>query len=730
MSQDELPDSTRRAVLKSIGASLAVGAAGGAAAHPGGDDKQGSNIDGEPGERFRLDEGEPFDSAAEYGYHSMASTGPASVSGQAEQRKGGDTNAEMRCHGDIAVVTYRQSNDEDPGRRMATLDISEFNDAATEAELEAAELTVLGILRNFSAEANLATDIKLSDDGNYAFLGTQSLTPYDGGSNGEPNTTDPQGNVETSGGVVAVDISDPARPRTVDRIDEAFSTGVHNVYYHRIDGTDYVFACKDAGLIAPDSALNVVRFDRDPGKLTIVNRWTADGNTARGGVGTEHGLSYVHDVEVQDDPRTGRPTVYLSDWDRGMRVLDASDPTNLEHVGQFDMYQCHFATPFPELVEDADGNERRVAIASHEEPDERFDQRSSVIYNTPHEDKTNPNSTGTVFLVDCEGIYPEDPDLGDSCGCDGSGDGPKQLGELDNWTWKNVDTGKGFEDTVSREDRFKAIEQGTFTFRLSPHNSQGAVHQIDGEERYIIHQGHYHGGVRYLEIEPGSDRGLTEIDGGTEGPRGRRAYRPKENPNVSGRDGSGTIGWINNTTDWNLNEVGHARPSREGVGLSPDFWSSVEHNGLSFHADRRAGVFVTKHDAIPMTKPLPPLEAERINGDGSVFQAGQPVEVTIEVRTFERDGEAADVRVRDRIPSGCEVLDGDVKTYPQGTRTAVEFTTTVAPGSETTELTYFVRTPADAGTGTFGPVEVSPDGREWDAVGGTTDTNGWLGFST
>ncbi|PSP77382.1 hypothetical protein BRC88_13780 [Halobacteriales archaeon QS_4_69_225] len=726
MPQDEIPDSTRRAVLKSIGASVAVGAAGSAAAHPGGDSKS-SNVDGEPGERFRLDEGEPFANAEEYGYHSMGGTGPSGVAGQAEQRKDGDTTSEVRCHGDIAVATYRQSNDEDAGRRMATLDISEFNDASTEAELEEAELTVLGILRNFSAEANLATDVKLSDDGNYAFLGTQDLTPYNGGGDGEPNETDPRGNAESSGGVVAVDITDPGRPRTVDRIDEAFSTGVHNVYYHRIGGTDYVFACKDAGLIAPDSALNVIRFDRDPGKLTIVNRWTADGNTARGEVGTEHKLSYVHDVEVQDDPRTGRPTVYLSDWDRGMRILDASDPTNMQHIGQFDMYQTHFATPFPELVEDANGDERRVAIASHEEPDERFDQRSSAIYNTPHEDKTNPNSTGTVYLIDCEGIYPEDPDLGggSSCGCSSGGrsegDGPKQLGELDNWTWKNVDTGKGFEDTLSRKERFEAIGQDTFSFRLSPHNSQGAVHQIGGEERYIIHQGHYHGGIRYLEIEPGSERGLTGD--------ARRKYRPKTNPNVDGRDGSETIGWINNTTDWNLAEVGHGRPFREGVGLSPDFWCSVEHNGLSFHGDRRAGVYVTKHDDIPMTPPLPPLEADRVDDDGSVFQAGQTTAVTIEVQAFERSN-AADVRVRDRIPSSYEVVGGDdVETYPQGTRTAVEFTATVEPDSSKT-LRYFVEVPDDAGSGAFGPVEVSPDGREWDAVGGTVDTDGRVGFST
>ena len=719
MSRDELPDSRRRAVIKSAAAALGVGAVGTASGHPGSYEKEGSSSADDNSETFPLDDGKSRRNARTVGYHSIGGTGPAGLAGQPGQRNGGDRNAEVRVHGDVGVICFRASDSDDPGRRMATLDISEFNDASSDAELQEAELSVLGILRNFSAEANGATDIKLSNDGNYAFMGTQELIPYESGSNGEFNESDPRGNAETSGGVVAVDITDPARPRTVDRADAPFSTGCHNLFHHSIEGTDYVFACKDVGLLTPDSGVYIFRFDRDPGKLTLVNRWTADGNTVRGEVGAEHGLSYVHDIEVQDDPRTGRPTAYVADWDRGMRVLDVSDPTDVEHVGQFDMYQSHFAAPFPELVEDADGNERRVAVASHEEPDERFDQRSSVIYNTPHEDKTNPNSTGTVYLVDCEGIYPEDSDDARS-----EGDGPEQLGELDNWTWKNVDTGQGFEDGTAREERFGEIRAPEFSFKYSPHNSQPKVHEIDGEERYVIHQSHYHGGIRYLEVEPGSETGLTGD--------ARRDYRPGTNPNIDGRDGSETTGWINNSTDWNVRDTGHARPRNESSGnLSPDFWGSVEHNGVSFHGDRGNGFYATVHDDIPLTRPLPPLEADRVDDDGSVFQAGQTTKLTIEVQAFERaNGDAAEVRVRDRMPSGYEVAGGDdVETYPQGNRTAVEFATTVEPGTSET-LTYFVEVPDDAGSGTFGPVEVSSDGREWDAVGGTVDTDGRLGFGT
>ena len=716
MPQDSIPDSTRRAVIKSAAAALGVGAAGTASGHPGSYEKEGSSSASDNNETFPLDGGAGHRNAETVGYHSIGGTGPAGLAGRRRQRHEGDRNAEVRTHGDIGVISFRAADSDDPGRRMATLDISEFNDASTEVELQEAELRVLGILRNFSAEANGATDIKLSNDGNYAFMGTQALVAYNDGSNGEVNESDPRGNAETTGGVVAVDISDPTRPRTVDRADEPFSTGCHNLFHHRIDGDDYVFACKDVGLLTPDSGVYIFRFDRDPGKLTLVNRWTADGDASRGEVGAEHGLSYVHDVEVHDDPRTGRPTAYIADWDRGMRVLDVSDPTDTEHVGQFDMNQSHFAAPFPELIEDADGNERRVAVASHEEPDERLDQRDSVIYNTPHPNKTNPNSTGTVFLVDCEGIYPEDF----TCGC-GNEDGPKQLGELDNWTWKNVDTGEGFNgeppaDENERQERFEEIRAPEFSFKYSPHNSQPAVHEIDGEERYIIHQSHYHGGVRYLEVEPGSDDGLF---GGA-----RRGYRPAPNPNVEDREGDEEIGWINDSTDWNVQDIGHARPRNESSGnLSPDFWGSVEHNGVSFHGDRGNGFYATVHEEIPLTKPLPPLEVERAD-DGSAFLAGQTNRIDVTVETFERgNGDAAEVRVRDRIPAGYEVVGGDeVDTYPQGNRTAVEFTATVEPG-ETVTYSYFVEVPDDPGSGTFGPVEVSDDGREWDAVGGTTDSN-------
>ena len=115
---------------------------------------------------------------------------------------------------------------------------------------------------------------------------------------------------------------------------------------------------------------------------------------------------------------------------------------------------------------------------------------------------------------------------------------------------------------------------------------------------------------------------------------------------------------------------------------------------------------------------MPVLSADRTYGAGPTRTTSV---VDIDVSAIARDCDAATVRVRDRIPDGWTLIDGDVETYPLGVRTAAEFETTVAPGDDET-LSYRVKTPDDgATTGTFGPVEVSVDGDEWVELAGTAE---------
>ena len=674
-------DRTRRAVLRAaVAGVVGAGAAGTASGRPD-DPIPGAAPPYDLEERW-------FRNAASVGHHSLGAVGDASTKGRRDQRIDGERNRAIAVHGDLAAVSYLHASEADPGRRLAILDVTEFNDATSVEELEAAELSVLSIHRSVNAEANSGHGVTFSADGRYVFLATAAFLPftdgYHGGSSGEADPTEPE-KPQVSGGVVAVDVSDPADPRAVDSLTAPFTTGAVNVAHQRIGGEEYVFACKDFGFFAPDSGVYVLRFDRAADKLSVVNRWSADGNTARGEIGTEHGFSYVHDVVVHEDPLTGRPTAYVADWNRGMRVLDVSEPTDIDHVGQFDAHQINGVAPFPAAVETPTGS-KRVAVANHEEFDERFDQRDDDNFMNPHPEKLNPNATGTVFLVDCDGIYEDD--------------GTTQLGQLDDWTWANADTG----DVSLEELKFQRRH-------LSPHSPSVVTCEVGGERRFLVQQGHRHGGVRYLAVDPGEADGLTGD--------ARRDYRPTENPNVEGRDGTAEFGWIPASTDWRLRDVGHARPRNADTdGLTPRVATTDAENGVTFAVDQRAGAHATRHEAMTPTPALPPVEADHAYEAGPTRTASR---VVVDLAAGDRAGDAATVRVRDRLPDGWTLLEGDVETYPQGVRTAVEFTATVDPGTEAT-LEYVVEAPDEVRRGTFGPVEVSADGEAWTELEGTVET--------
>jgi hypothetical protein len=304
-----------------------------------------------------------------------------------------------------------------------------------------------------------------------------------------------------------------------------------------------------------------------------------------------------------------------------------------------------------------------------------------------------------VFLVDCDGIYP-----GES-GHDG--DGPAKLGELDNWTWANVDT-----DPDVDFDDIRFVRR-----HLSPHSATVSRHAEGDAERFVVHQSHFHGGVRFLEVSPGTDEGLTEAAGT------RRDVRPTVNPHFEERQGN-PFGWINETTDWDLADIGHARPHSEVIEAetapgrpTPRATTAAVSGGVTFTADQFAGARAVRHESVPLSPPLPVVSADRTYGAGPTRTTAV---VDIDVSALSRDDDAATVRVRDRIPDGWTLIDGDVRTYPQGVRTAVEFERTVAPGDDET-LSYRVKTP-DNGVrrGSFGPVEVGAGG-EWVELAGTVE---------
>lgn len=692
----KLPASTRRTVLKAVTGAVGLGAAGTANAH----EKWNSNEDpGEGADEAPETVGESH-RVANVGYHALGSAGTPRSDPRAEaQDPHYGAVTEIRVHGDYAYVGVFSSDAETPGRGLVIVDVGDYTNADSESDLENARPRVVSYVRNNST-ATAVMDVKISDDGDYAFLGTQPYTLL------FPSDTDhPERNVRayaegwgeaaqpfpnlgdhsataSGGGVVVVDVSDPGNPEVIARHDE-FSTGIHNLYHHRIGGEDYVFLAKGLGFYSGDTGVYVMRFDRTAHELELVNRWTVEGDDRQGEVGdNSSGFEYCHDVEVHDDPRTGRPTAYVAFLGAGFHICDVSDPADFDHIGQYDMGLSHFTTAPPTLV---DG--RRVAIVSHEVPD---DDGGGYRW------ETNTDSTGTVFLIDADDIYDHvDPETGEKL----AEPEARELEDLDQWTWLSPD-----DPSVEGDE----VQWANFT--LSPHNSDLSRHVVetdDGlEEEFWLHQGHYHGGVRFLKLD--TDTWSLEERGFS-----RPAYDPPESSRMEG-----------------LNEA------------TPMIWAAVETNGVTLASDINQGVHAMHHERLTVGNGNP-TEVSISRADDGSFHTAESVN-RVELTVSYPD---ADVLVRDRLPEGWEVVAGDEhETYRRGGSTFVEFETPAAAGEETTFTYIAERTGGGTTSAVFGPTEISDAGHPartggieedpsaaadlWTAVGGTIDRDIAGGITT
>ena len=721
---DKLSDATRRAVLKTVAGAAGIGAAGTASAHEKFQDESeegpaGTNDPRHPAEGTR---GELHNTSF-VGYHGIGDVGPATKDERAADYQGKyakeaedphyGSHTEIRTHGDYAYVGMFSSDRPSPGRGMAIIDISDYNaipadasESQQEALLEAAELNVVSFLRNNNTGVAVM-DLKVSDDGQYVFLSTQPYTVLFGtrdGNQQDPTRAeiaDPSPNVGDSGfttspgGIVAVDVSDKRNPQTLGSF-QISGTGSHNAFYHRIDGDDYVFAVHD--LNDNTEGMYVLRFDRSTGTLEPVNRWRYERNNAQGEVGTNNAVlpSYIHDVEIQNDPKTGKPVAYLAYWDEFLYALDVSDPANIEVLGFFDMDGCHFTSPAPELI-----NGKRVAVASQE-----------ISASDTH--------SGRIYLVDADGLFEGEPEHEQVPKRE---DGIVRMSELDMWEW-HAEHMYPNEDAIAFGGAESADDAPPFRdFSLSPHNSDFAKH-ADGS--FWVHQSHYNGGVRFLRVDPGTDQfGLTGddrfecVDGSDQSKEACQGH------NLTGKAGP------HNSTDWTLEEDAWARPTlgtpqdsrMEGLNyLTPFCWAAVESNGVTFASDINQGVYALKADGVPVGGGPPTADIERAI-DGTVFTGGQTnrVQVTMDL--------GRDLLVRDRLPDGWEAIGGDAyDTVDAGASTFVQFDGEFA-NDETRN--YFASAPESTGTYTFGPSQVSPDGGDtWYTIPDTESTVFVVGQST
>ncbi|WP_293028366.1 hypothetical protein, partial [Natronococcus sp.] len=168
LSDGTLTRTTRRAILKAAASTLGVATLGGVASG------HKYTTEGPYGDQFDGNRSDAAERTEVVGYHSLGGIGSASMAGSPDDPHYGGVT-ELRVHDDIAVLSVFSSRDETPGRGMAVLDIGQFTRAESHEDLESAELSVLSFFGNRNDGA-ACMDVKLSDDGKYAFISKQPFT--------------------------------------------------------------------------------------------------------------------------------------------------------------------------------------------------------------------------------------------------------------------------------------------------------------------------------------------------------------------------------------------------------------------------------------------------------------------------------------------------------------------------------------------------------------------------
>ncbi|QLD89060.1 hypothetical protein HWV07_08465 [Natronomonas salina] len=737
LPQTNIGEKTRRAVLKAAGAALGLAAAGTTIGHPGdgGNNKFYGGTEGYLGDNVA----DSSENAKLVGYHSGGGVGESDAQ---NAHKG--AMSEMRIHDEHAFVTIFSARGEDSQRGLAIFDISDFTTAESEGDLERAELKLLSFVRNDNNQA-ACMDVKVSDDGNAVFVAKQTITALFGEArNFQPNG-DGSGNSPGAGSLVAVDVSEPENPTVTSEIELShWSVGPHNCWYHQIGGSEYVFTVH--GTSGAASKTNVFEYDRSTGQFTQVNAWSWDTDLAQGEYGVESNQWYHHDINVQEDPKTGRPLAYLHCWNAGLRIYDVSDPTDVQEVGVFEQEGAHHAVPAPTLI---DG--KRVAVTGHENPDSHY--HSYIPDDHPH------GETGRYHLVDTDpldlALFDDPADGGDPdvekvyLGCsstvqDGDaatalqrapfqmyesdddayvveGDGSDGVAtELDTWVligmgddgWEDA---WGFEteaENAADEDEEPGPYDGFSDFRISNHN-------LDMDTEGRLYAGCYHAGMRAFQIVPG------ESSNGNGNPGNRDGNGPandSENANENAAGAPPFEGGDGSADGWEIVPTAYFREGKEipeesamafdtpeespasidGLTAStPFFWNGVERNGVVFSSGINAGPHAMRetHDGAADVGYDTPIDVDITREhDVPVSQSGQRVQVTIRADSEE------DVVVRDAIPTEWEVVeaeDSDVDHVHE-----VEgYRTIVSLRLDDGEAVYYVESPESHANYTFGPVE-------------------------
>jgi len=252
-----------------------------------------------------------------------------------------------------------------------------------------------------------SADIEVNEDETLAFLATQRNLPPQMAASALA-ATDPRAGLPR--GIYVVDISDKTAP-VLDTFVPLPVNGPHTMtYYHHPNGKSYLIVCTYdlvsdpgsgaiVGTLGPTQRVIVYQVVEPgtlpgglpaPASLVPVSQYTVPQQAPLGK------LYLPHDTRVQVHPSWqggDHVLLYVAYWDKGLRILDMTDPANLKDVGSTTDFapsalnNIHLAQPFDEPIAG-----RHVTVTQPEIPAAANETGQITFFDTT--DPTKPEKLG------------------------------------------------------------------------------------------------------------------------------------------------------------------------------------------------------------------------------------------------------------------------------------------------------------------------------------------------
>lgn len=206
------------------------------------------------------------------------------------------------------------------------------------------------IVGRYIAATTYAADIKVTDDGRWAILGSQGVSNQPEWL--PPRTPPADPSSVGINGFQLIDIQDKAKPKFVSFL-PVEQNGVHMLDLHTIDGEVYAFGAPGSG-----GHVAIARLEETPaaGLLVPAGKYTFP--NWRGGIASipQTGVSLPprgpHDVTIYDDEALGKPLMLVAAGTEGVHVVDVSNPMMPKLLGTWTQHSgAYVHTVMPALVD-------------------------------------------------------------------------------------------------------------------------------------------------------------------------------------------------------------------------------------------------------------------------------------------------------------------------------------------------------------------------------------------